>query len=247
MGEVYRARDTRLRRDVALKILPDSWAQDSERLARFAREAQLLASLNHPRIGQIYGVEDHGTTQALVLELVEGDTLADRVRSGPLKLAEALGLARQIADGLGAAHERGIIHRDLKPANIKITADGTIKLLDFGLAKAGEIQDVPSDLSSSPTITSATKAGILLGTAAYMSPEQAQGRPVDRRADLWAFGAVLYEMLTGRAAFAGDNIAEVLASVLAREPDWSALQASVPSSIRTLLLRCLVTRPQGAS
>ena len=206
MGEVYRARDTRLQRDVAIKVLPDLFAADPERLARFEREAQVLASLNHPHIAAIYGLED-GAASALVMELVEGETLADRIARGPIPLDEALPIARQIAEALEAAHEQGIIHRDLKPANIKVTPDGTVKVLDFGLAKltesAGSGQRVAggADLSMSPTITSPammTGIGDLLGTAAYMSPEQAKGSPADKRSDIWAFGCVLYEMLDGQ-------------------------------------------------
>ena len=242
MGEVYRARDAKLNRDVALKVLPESLAADPDRLARFRREAQVLASLNHPNIGHIYGFEDTGTTHALVLELVEGPTLADRIGQGPIPLAEALPVARQIADALEAAHEQGIIHRDLKPANIKVRPDGTVKVLDFGLAKAMESPGVmgPS-VSQSPTITTpaVTQAGVLLGTAAYMSPEQARGKPVDKRADIWAFGAVLFEMVTGKRAFAGEDVSDVLASVLAREPDWNLLPHGLPPVVRSYIKRCL--------
>src|SRR5262245_739576 len=209
MGEVYRARDTKLNRDVALKVLPESFATDVERLARFKREAQLLASLNHPNIGAIYGLEDSDGVQALVLELVEGPTLADRIAQGPLPVDEALPVAKQIAEALETAHEQGIIHRDLKPANIKLRPDGSVTVLDFGLAKAREPVDMmAAGASHSPTITSPamTQAGIILGTASYMSPEQARGRAVDKRADIWAFGCVLYEMLTGSPAFAGDDV-----------------------------------------
>ena len=207
MGEVYRARDTKLRRDVALKILPPAFTDDADRLARFEREARLLASLNHPHIGAIYGFEDAGDVPALVLELVEGDTLDDRVRRGPLPLAEALAVAQQIADALDAAHASGIIHRDLKPSNIKITPDGVVKVLDFGLAKAARVKGHAPDLSKSPTMTGdGTNAGVILGTAAYMSPEQARGKAVDKRTDIWAFGCVLYEMLTGRLAFRGRDL-----------------------------------------
>src|SRR5213595_1731065 len=215
MGEVYRARDTKLGRDVALKILPATFAADPDRLARFHREAQVLASLNHPHIAAIYGFEDSGETHALVLELVDGETLADRIARGPIPLDEALPIAKQIAEALEAAHEQGIIHRDLKPANIKVRPDGTVKVLDFGLAKALEPMGTPSpSLSMSPTITTPamTRAGMILGTAAYMSPEQAKGRTVDKRSDVWAFGAVLYEMFTGRRAFEGDDVSETLAT-----------------------------------
>ena len=241
MGEVWKARDTKLNRDVALKILPEVFALDSDRLARFKREAQVLASLNHPNIGGIYGFEESNGVQALVLELVDGPTLADRIAQGPIPLDEALPIARQIAVALEAAHEQGIIHRDLKPANIKLRPDGTVKVLDFGLAKALDVQPVATGVSASPTITSpaATRLGVILGTAAYMSPEQARGKAVDKRADIWAFGCVLYEMLTGRRTFAGDEVSDVLASVLAREPDLAALPATAPPSIRRLLRRCL--------
>ena len=231
---------------MALKILPDAFAADPERLARFRREAQVLASLNHPHIGAIYGFEDSGDTHALVLELVEGDTLADRIARGPLPLDEALPIARQIAEALEAAHEHGIIHRDLKPANIKVTPDGMVKVLDFGLAKlTGPAESGPHgrpDLSQSPTITSPammTGIGTLLGTAAYMSPEQAKGRRADKRSDVWAFGCVLYEMLTGRRAFGGEDLADTLANVLKGQPDWKLLPGGVPVAIVTLLRRCL--------
>jgi serine/threonine protein kinase/Tol biopolymer transport system component len=243
MGEVYRARDVRLDRDVALKVLPDSLAADAERLARFQREARTLASLNHPNIGGIHGIEEANGVSALVLELVEGPTLADRIAQGALPLDEALPIVRQIAEALEAAHEQGIIHRDLKPANIKVRADGRVKVIDFGLAKPTRSADArASDLTQSPTITSpamATHAGIILGTAAYMSPEQARGKPLDKRTDVWAFGCVLYEMLTGRRAFKGDEVSDVIASVLAREPDLAELPAATPASIRRLIRRCL--------
>ena len=245
MGEVYRARDTKLNRDVALKVLPDAFTRDPDRLARFKREAQVLASLNHPHIGAIYGFEDSGETHALVLELVEGDTLADRIARGPIPLDEALPIARQIAEALEAAHEQGIIHRDLKPANIKVTPDGMVKVLDFGLAKLAHPDAAagPADVTASPTITSPammTGVGVLLGTAAYMSPEQAKGREADKRSDIWAFGCVLYEMLTGRRAFDGEDMTEVLGAVVRLEPDWEALPSDVPQPVRTLLQRCLV-------
>jgi serine/threonine protein kinase len=214
MGEVYRASDTKLNRDVALKILPEAFATDPDRLARFRREAQVLASLNHPNIGHIYGFEDSGATHALVMELVEGPTLADRIALGPIPLADALPIARQIADALEAAHDNGVIHRDLKPANIKVRDDGTVKVLDFGLAKTADAATSGVDAASSPTLTArATQMGMILGTAAYMAPEQARGKAVDRRADIWAFGVVLYEMLTGRRAFEGEEISDVLAAV----------------------------------
>jgi serine/threonine-protein kinase len=251
MGEVYRARDTRLRRDVALKILPNVFSSDADRLARFEREAQVLASLNHPNIGAIYGFEDSPADdgrplRALVLELVEGPTLADRIARGPIPLDEALAVARQLAEALAAAHEHGIVHRDLKPANIKVRADGTVKVLDFGLAKlAGAVEDgqlaTPGDVTASPTMTAPamTGANVILGTAAYMAPEQARGQTVDHRADIWAFGCVLFEMLTGRRPFEGDGVADVLARVLEREPDWTALPANTPPAIQTLLKRCV--------
>ena len=243
MGQVYRARDTKLNREVALKILPEAFTLDGDRIARFRREAQVLASLNHPNIAAIYGFEDSGSTHALVLELVEGPTLADRIAKGPILLDEALPIAKQIAEALEAAHEQGIIHRDLKPANIKLRDDGTVKVLDFGLAKAMEpISAVSPTLTASPTITTPammTGVGTLLGTAAYMSPEQAAGRPADKRSDLWAFGVVLLEMLTGRQVFDGETVSHVLASVLKDEPDWSTLPESTPPPIRTLLRRCL--------
>ena len=248
MGEVYRARDTKLGRDVALKILPDAFARDPDRLARFQREATTLASLNHPHIAQIYGFEEGSVAgqfiRALVMELVEGEDLSLRIARGPLRLDDALPIARQIAEALAAAHEQGIVHRDLKPANIKLRPDGTVKVLDFGLAKA--LDQVTSsraqDLSDSPTITSPanTMRGVILGTAAYMSPEQARGKPVDRRSDVWSFGCVLFEMLAGRRCFeSGDSVSDAIAAVLTREPDWSALPPDTPEPIRRLLRRCL--------
>jgi eukaryotic-like serine/threonine-protein kinase len=242
MGEVYRARDTKLGRDVALKILPETFAHDPERLARFEREAQVLASLSHPNIGGIYGLEDSGDTKALVLEIVEGPTLADRIAEGPFPVEEALAMAAQIGEALEAAHNAGIIHRDLKPANIKLTPDGSVKVLDFGLAKAIETAPIgSSSLSLSPTITTPamTQAGFILGTAAYMSPEQAKGKQVDKRADVWAFGVVLFEMLTGHRPFAGDEVSDVLASVLAREPQLAAIPDTVPAIVRQVLKACL--------
>ena len=240
MGEVYRASDTKLRREVALKVLPRAVAADPQRMARFEREAQLLAALNHPNIAAIYGLEDSGATRALVMELVEGPTLADRIAQGAIPLEEALPVARQIAEALEYAHERGIVHRDLKPANVKIKPDGTVKVLDFGLAKALDEDSANIDMNNSPTLTAAaTKAGFILGTAAYMSPEQARGKPVDRRADIWSFGAVLFEMLTGKIAFHGETVSDTLAAVIRSEPDWLLLPASVPRGIRMLLLRCL--------
>ena len=242
MGEVYRARDTKLNRDIALKILPTEFALDADRLARFKREAQVLASLNHPYIAAIYGFEESNSVQALVLELVEGPTLADRLAQGPMRMEEALACAGQIAEALETAHEHGIIHRDLKPANIKVREDGTVKVLDFGLAKVAEPAVASSStLSLSPTITTPamTQAGLILGTAAYMSAEQAKGRAADKRSDVWAFGCVLYEMLAGRRAFDGEDTSDTLASVLKTDPDWTALGADVAQSIRTLIQRCL--------
>jgi serine/threonine protein kinase/Tol biopolymer transport system component len=266
MGEVYRATDTNLRRTVAIKVLPAALAGDDSRLARFRREAELLATLNHPHIAHVYGLErgpadpDGPETTALVMELVEGPTVADRIARGPLGVDEVLPIARQIAEALEAAHERGIVHRDLKPANIKVRDDGTVKVLDFGLAKAIEpasAQDAsarqaryapapggpvePPPLSQSPTLASPamTAAGFILGTAAYMSPEQARGRTVDKRSDIWAFGCVVYEMLTGRRAFGGDDVADTLANVLKSEPDWTALPGDLPEEVRLLLRRCL--------
>jgi eukaryotic-like serine/threonine-protein kinase len=241
MGEVYRARDTRLDRDVAIKILPEAFAADADRIVRFQREAKTLASLNHTNIGGIHGIEVANGVTALVMELVEGEDLAQRLAHRAIPLDEALPVARQIAEALEAAHEQGIIHRDLKPANIKVRPDGTVKVLDFGLAKTMDPVGSTPNLSRSPTITTPamTQAGIILGTAAYMSPEQARGKPLDKRSDIWAFGCVLYEMLAGRRAFAGDEVSDVLASVLAREPDLAALPGTVPPSIRRLLRRCL--------
>ena len=240
MGEVYRARDTKLGRDVALKLLPPLFAADADRVERFEREARLLASLNDRHIGAIYGFEDAGNVPALVLELVEGDTLHDRLRRGPLPLSEALAVAQQIADALDAAHRAGIIHRDLKPSNIKITPDGVVKVLDFGLAKALAAEGSGPDLSKSPTMTAdGTIAGVILGTAAYMSPEQARGQPVDKRTDIWAFGCVLFEMLTGSAAFARETITDTIVAVVGAEPEWKALPADAPGGIRRLLTRCL--------
>ncbi len=242
MGEVYRARDTKLNRDVALKILPEHFASDPDRLARFQREARVLASLNHPHIAAIYGLEETNGVRALVLELVEGPTLADRIARGPMPLEEALPIARQITEALEAAHAQGIIHRDLKPANIKLRPDGAVKVLDFGLAKA--LDRVPDgvDPSQSPTITSPamTGIGVIMGTAAYMSPEQVKGRTLDQRSDIWAFGCVMFEMFTGRRAFGGEDVAETLAFVLTKEPPWSLLPSDLPSSVRRLLRRCIV-------
>src|SRR5215475_1295862 len=231
MGVVYRATDTKLNRDVAIKVLPDSFAADPDRLTRFTREAQVLASLNHPNIAAIYGVEE----RALVMELVEGPTLADRIAQGPVPLDEALPIARQIADALEYAHEHNVIHRDLKPANIKITPEGRVKVLDFGLAKAMSGEAISGDPINSPTLTMrATIAGVILGTAGYMAPEQAKGKPADRRADIWAFGVVLAEMLIGRALYTGETVSEVLASVIKDTPALDALPAATPPGIRRL-------------
>src|SRR5687768_1766932 len=266
MGEVYVARDTRLDRDVALKVLPELFTSDPDRLARFEREAKVLASLNHPNIAQVYGFEGN----AIAMELVDGQTLEEIIRSseaGPLGPADTPGLKtrppfdkppglpldrvlpimRQIAIALEAAHDQGIIHRDLKPANVKVREDGTVKVLDFGLAKAfaADAESVASGVQNSPTLTArSTQMGMILGTAAYMSPEQAKGRPVDRRADVWAFGVVFFEMLAGRRAFEGDDVSDVLASVLKTEPDWSLLPADLPPPVRRLLRRCLEKDPK---
>jgi serine/threonine protein kinase len=238
MGEVYRARDTRLDRYVAIKILHESFAQDPDRLARFEREAKLLASLNHPHIAQIYGLEDSEQGRALVMELVDGPTLADRIAQGALPLEEALAIARQIAEALEAAHDQGIIHRDLKPANIKLRQDGAVKVLDFGLAKLADPMHGASDAAAltSPVMT---QAGLVAGTPAYMSPEQARGQTVDARADLWAYGCVCYEMLTGRRAFDGETASDAISAVLTRDPDWTALPQWTPGPVRRLLRRCL--------
>jgi serine/threonine protein kinase len=251
MGEVYRARDTKLNRDVALKVLPELFGLDPSRLARFKREAQILASLNHPHIAAIYGIEDApGHVPALVLELVEGPTLAERLSSASrlragLPLPEALSIAKQIAEALEAAHEHGIVHRDLKPANIKVRADGRVKVLDFGLAKAAEGDPAREDVSQSPTLTNPalTGFGVVLGTAAYMAPEQAMGQTADARSDIWALGGILYEMLAGKPGFAGETALELLSNVLKTEPDWTALPTETPRSVRSLLRRCLQKDP----
>jgi Tol biopolymer transport system component len=249
MGEVYRAIDTTLKRAVAIKVLPAGLADDPDRLARFQREAEVLAALNHPNIAAIYGVERSTSVSALVMELVEGPTLADRIAEGPLPLEEALAIARQLALALEAAHARGIIHRDLKPANVKVRDDGTVKVLDFGLAKALEppAGAAAGSPSMSPTLTSPamTQIGMLLGTAAYMAPEQAKGRPADKRSDVWAFGCVLYEMLTGRRTFDGDDVVDVLGAVTRLDPDWTAIPATVPPAVRSLLENCLVKDPRA--
>ena len=247
MGRVYQATDTKLKRQVALKILPEAFSADPERLARFQREAEVLASLNHPNIAAIHGLEKEGDTRALVLELVEGPTLADRIKQGPIPLDETLPIAKQIAEALEAAHEAGVIHRDLKPANIKVRDDGTVKVLDFGLAKAFQPDASDPNLSQSPTISltaAATQMGMVLGTAAYMAPEQAKGKVIDKRADVWAFGVVLFEMLTGARPFAGDDVSETLARVIDREPDWAALPSDVPPVLVNFLRRCLQKNPK---
>jgi len=275
MGEVWLARDTKLDREVALKVLPEEFASDPERMARFEREAKVLASLNHPNIATLYGLESLEITQnavgagfapardpdgaginpaptkvhMLVMELVEGEDLADRIKRGPIPVDEALPIALQIAEAFETAHETGIVHRDLKPANVMVDPEGRVKVLDFGLAKALDPQASPSSseesLAESPTLTAQmTGAGVLLGTAAYMSPEQARGKPVDRRTDIWAFGAVLYEMLSGRRAFGGETATDVLARVIEREPDWESMPAETPGSVRKLLRRCLTKDPR---
>src|SRR4051812_36577670 len=248
MGQVFRARDTKLNRDVALKVLPDSFASDPDRLARFTREAQTLALLNHPHIAAIYGLEESDGVSALVMELVEGEDLSQRIARGAVPIDEALPIAKQIADALEAAHEQGIVHRDLKPANIKVRADGTVKILDFGLAKAlDQTSSSSANAMNSPTITSPammTGVGIVLGTAAYMAPEQARGKVVDRRADIWSFGVVVFEMLTGGRPFGGDDVSHTLALVMTKEPDWAAFSSSTPPALRRLVRRCLDKDPK---
>jgi Tol biopolymer transport system component/tRNA A-37 threonylcarbamoyl transferase component Bud32 len=252
MGEVYQAHDTKLGRDVAIKVLPEQFARDPERLARFQREAKMLAALNHPNIAAIYGLEQSGELHYLVMELVPGQTLAERIRTAgkagenaAIPLDEALPIARQVADAVEYAHDKNVIHRDLKPPNIKVTSEGTVKVLDFGLAKALSDEVATEDMSNSPTLSmAATRAGVILGTAAYMSPEQAKGKQVDRRTDVWAFGAVLYEMLTGKQTFPGEDITEVLAAVVKSEPDWNLLPAKTPAAVRALLRRCLEKNPK---
>src|SRR5258706_6303748 len=240
MGEVYRARDTVLGREVAVRVLPAAFSADPDRVARFQREAQALAALSHPNIAAIYGFEQSGSVRALVMELIEGPTLADRIAKGRLPVEESLTVARQIAEALEAAHEKGIVHRDLKPANVKIRPDGQVKVLDFGLAKALDREAPQADPSLSPTLTiGATAMGVIMGTAGYMSPEQARGTAVDKRADIWAFGVVLFEMLAGRLAFVGATVSDTLAAVLKTDPDWSALPADTPAALRKLLHRCL--------
>ena len=250
MGEVYRARDTQLKREVALKVLPEAFTNDADRLARFRREAELLATLNHPHIAAIYGLEKSGPVTAIVLELVDGETMADVIARGPIPIEDALPIACQIAEALEAAHDRGVIHRDLKPANIKLTPEGAVKILDFGLAKLAGPADEPSGapaVTMSPTLSlHATHAGVILGTAAYMSPEQARGKPVDRRTDIWSFGCVLFEMLTGRRTFeTGETISDAVAAVLKSDPAWQALPAATPGPVRDLLRRCLTKDPRS--
>src|SRR6267378_3471050 len=249
MGEVYRVTDTNLKRSVAIKVLPASVAGDADRLARFQREAEVLAALNHPNVAAIYGLEKTPDFTALVMELVEGDDLSQRIARGAIPIDEALPIAKQIADALEAAHEQGIIHRDLKPANIKVRADGTVKVLDFGLAKTLETVSSAGaqDPSDGPTVTGSammTGRGEILGTPAYMAPEQAKGAVVDRRADIWAFGCLLFEMLAGERPFAGDDTTEIVAAILRDEPSWMALPLSTPSSLRKLLQRCLKKDPK---
>ena len=245
MGEVYRARDRRLSRDVAVKLLPESFAADPERVTRFTREAHLLAAMNHPNIAHMYGVEEierqsGPASAALIMELVEGTTLADRLAEGPLPSGEAIAIARQIAEALEYAHDHGVVHRDLKPANVKLRGDGVVKVLDFGLARAMVTGTDEPDVSASPTeLLLATEAGVILGTAAYMSPEQARGRAVDRRADIWSFGVVLFEMLSGRRVFDGTSATEIIAAVIRDDPPWDALPAATPPYLRALLERCL--------
>jgi eukaryotic-like serine/threonine-protein kinase len=238
MGEVYRATDSKLGRDIALKVILQEFARDTQLMARFQREAQVLASLNHTNIAAIYGLEDSGGVRALVMELVEGPTLADRIRQGAIPLEEALPIAKQIVEALEFAHERGIVHRDLKPANIKLRDDGKV---DFGLAKALQGDAGPRNISNTPTLTlEATKAGIILGTAAYMAPEQAKGKVVDQQADIWSFGVVLFEMLSGRQMYVGETATDIMAAVVRAEPDWSMLPGNLPLRVRELLERCLV-------
>ena len=236
MGEVWRGRDTKLDREVAIKALPEEFAYDTERLARFEREAQVLASLNHPNLGVIHELKEAGGAKYLILELIEGDTLGERIARGAIPVKEALDIAVQIARGVGAAHEKGIVHRDLKPANVKITPEGRVKVLDFGLAKIYDVPNEQQNASLSPTFTAETEIGVILGTAAYMSPEQARGKEVDRRADVWAFGCVFYEMLTGRQTFPdGETMTDTLAGILVADPDLDALPPTTPTKVRALI------------
>jgi len=264
MGEVYRATDTKLGRDVALKFLPEAFAKNGERMARFRREAQVLALLNHPNIATIYGLEESNGNCALAMELVDGPTLAGRITGAtvvsglasptnkatpsgvPMPLDETLPIAKQVADGLEYAHDRGIVHRDLKPANVKVRPDGTVKILDFGLAKGLEETPAAGSINTSPTKSAAaTREGIILGTAAYMSPEQARGKTVDRRCDIWSFAAVLFEMLSGKQAFAGEDVSHTLAAVIMKEPDWSVLPNDLPAAVARLVRRCLTKEPRN--
>ena len=242
MGEVYRARDTQLGRDVAIKLVNEVLAKDSENMARFEREARLLAAVNHPNIAAIYGIEERSGVRFLVLELVEGEPLDAMLANGPLGVAPALGIGRQVADALSAAHEKGVVHRDLKPSNILVTSSGRVKVLDFGLAK--DVEEAAAAGSRVVTSPAMTAAGTILGTPAYMSPEQARGKPVDRRTDLWSFGCVLYEMLCGRRSFGGDTVTDCLAAIVEREPDWTALPRATPPGIRRLLRHCLEKDPE---
>jgi serine/threonine protein kinase len=239
MGEVYRARDLKLKREVAIKILPDVFSRDAERVTRFQREAEVLASLNHPNIAAIYHLDEANNTTFLVLELVEGETLAERIQRGPIPIDETLRIAKSICGAFEAAHEKGVVHRDLKPANIKLTPNGDVKVLDFGLARALVLESARPSLSDSPTQVTDAGSRVILGTAAYMSPEQAKGKLVDRTTDVWAFGCVLYEMLTARAAFEGETVGEILGSVFKADPDWGLLPQETPENIRRLLRRCL--------
>ena len=255
MGHVYRARDARLKREVAIKVLPAEFSTDPDRLARFQREAEILATLHHSNIATVYGVEEFEGSRALVMEFVDGATLAERLGSGPFQVTDVGEIARQLADALDAAHERGIVHRDLKPANIKVTRDGTVKVLDFGLAKdvtplaqaRGNVPDAAATEAATITTPAMTSPGFLLGTAAYMSPEQARGKPVDKRADIWAYGCVLFELLTGRRTFDGETVTDVLAAVVGREPDWSGLPPDTPAALRTIIRRCLRKDPKSRS
>ncbi|MCH2401183.1 MAG: serine/threonine protein kinase, partial [Pirellulales bacterium] len=243
MGEVYRAHDTTLERDVALKVLSDAFVADPDRLARFEREAKVLASLNHPNIGVIHGLESSSDTTALVLELIEGPTLADRIADGPMATEEAVSIATQIAEALDAAHEQGIVHRDLKPANVKVRPDGTVKVLDFGLAKAVTSDSSGGSDAATMSITGASQAGMVVGTAAYMAPEQARGKTVDKRADIWAFGVVFFEMVTGGRLFEGEDVTDTIAAVVREEPDWNRLPADLPARLVQVLRGCLRKAP----
>jgi serine/threonine protein kinase len=252
MGVVWKADDTKLGRQVAVKILPAEFSQDSQRLARFDREAKLLAALNHPNIASIYGLEHTDGVHFLVLELIPGQSLAEALKDGPLPVEEALDVCRQVAEGLEAAHEAGVIHRDLKPGNVRVTPDGKAKVLDFGLAKGLEGVAVgsgsggsASDLSQSPTIAAGTQAGVILGTAPYMSPEQARGKTLDKRTDIWSFGCLLYECLTGRMAFTGETVPDIFSAILQNDPDWAAMPERMPPRVRELMERCLEKSPRS--